>query len=119
MTKELIAENLGRVLSFYKSDFGAGSLVYDISAKGMLDIYANVLDCNGAPARNLSRLYLNDQVWDEFKLDICSLRISDYSERYGIGISLLYSGYYWEILNEDGIKREKEEYHKNCTKNNQ
>lgn len=118
MTKELIAENLGRILHSYKDIIGAGSLVYDVSTKGMLDIYASVLDWNGAPARNLSRIYLNDQVWDSFKREVHMLPITGYDEHKDINCLFLYSGYYWEVMNEDAIKRQIEERN-NLMKNNQ
>lgn len=116
MTRELILENLHRLFCFLKDNTVYNSVIKDVSTKGLLDAYACVLDINGAPVRNLSRIYLNDTVWNEFKHDVWSLSISDYSERYDVGLSFYYSGYFWEVLNEDGIKRQREEYIKTCTK---
>lgn len=114
MTRELIFENCLRLSTFYKNDINPNGLkseisVVDESFKSLLKVYGRILDYNGAPARNLSRLYINDEAFDKMLNELYEIGVAIDYLYMNHSCSFSYVGYYWEVINEDAIKAATED----------
>jgi hypothetical protein len=109
MTKELIIENCRRLIDFYKCNTNVYDLRFELTFKGLLDVYGWILDYNGAPVRNLSRLYLTDEAFNEMISEVYQMDIIVDRLYMTTSCCFLYNGYYWEIINQEEVKRNREE----------
>lgn len=112
MNRELILDNCVRLSQFYKNEFNIEGLKSEISIvadsfKGLLDTYSRILDYNGAPPRNLSRLYLTNDAFDKMINELYEMDITVEYLYLNQNCCFNYNGYYWEVLNEDAIKKAK------------
>jgi len=111
MTKELIIENCQRICQFYKSQYLGMDNIKTVTAKELLRQYGAILDWNGAPARNLSVIYLPEKEYEEFRREVDELNIEAFHKNgvyFETGCVFIYDGYYWVIHNEDAEKRHRE-----------
>ena len=69
MTKESIVNNGRRLLNFLcEKDFSDDSLLrFGVSCEGLLRVYGNIMDYNGAGVDQYSRLYLPEHDYSELK----------------------------------------------------
>lgn len=113
MTRELILENCVRISQFYKNEIHADGLKSEISLvseslKSLLDTCTRILDYNGAPPRNLSRLYLTSDAFDKMINELYEMDITVEYLFLNQNCCFQYNGFYWEVLNECAIKKKRQ-----------
>lgn len=114
MTRELILDNCIRLSQFYKNEINIEGLKSEISLveesfKGLLETYGRILDYNGAPIRNLSRLYLTNDAFEGMINELNKMNITIEFLYPNLSCSFQSNGYHWEVLNEDQIAKNRQE----------
>jgi hypothetical protein len=117
MTRELILENCIRISQFFKNKYTVDELKSEISIVeesiiGLLKIYGRILDFNGAPARDLSTLYLTDDAYDKMDNKLIEMGIKVDYKYLNHSCWFQYDGYHWVVINEDAIRKSNEEFRK-------
>lgn len=113
MTRELILDNCIRISQFYNNEINYEGLKSEISIvseslKGLLDTYTRILDYNGAPPRNLSRLYITNEAFIKMLDEINNIGIAMTYTFSNHTCYFEYNGYNWEVINEDEAKKERQ-----------
>lgn len=101
MLRNIIIENCRRLISFFKENdkYADHSIARDVSYEGLLKSYGRILDCYGAPASYMSRLYIPDAHYSDFvsyaeKLD--NFKVHDWPGAT-VSVSFNYDGYSWVV----------------------
>lgn len=119
MTLETIIENCNRIMQFFKQDI-MPLPIGEPCAKELLKWVGRILDFNGASARNQSRLYLSQTDFESLIKDIKDQKIIvEESHITEAGCNFLYDCYYWEVVNEDYVRKTRINYLELSKQNNQ
>jgi hypothetical protein len=102
-----IIDNCTRLSRFYKGGDHPIVRKYMVSPEGLLKLCGRILDYNGAPAKNVSRLYLDNEDYMDLINYIQPIEEAGLVQNGVLSCLFVYYGYQWEVQNEDEINKQR------------